>query len=65
MSSMATALSFPGTICVDQLDMSCLHEPDTHNVGVPSTREDEIVVGGLDVAKIPSKVTYSILGFVK
>lgn len=38
---------------------------NTHNVGVPSTREDEIVVGGLDVAEIPLKVTYSILGFVE
>jgi hypothetical protein len=32
---------------------------------VPSTRQDEIVVGGLDVAEIPLKMTYSILGFVE
>jgi hypothetical protein len=37
----------------------------THNIGVPRTREDEIVVGGLDVAKIPLKVTYSISDFVE
>jgi len=35
------------------------------NIGVPSTREDKIVVGGFDVAKIPLKVTYSISDFVE
>ena len=54
---MATALSFPGTICDDQLDYDIFMNQITHNVGVPSTREDEIVVGGLDVAKIPLEVT--------
>lgn len=65
MSSIATELSFPGTICDDQLDYDVFKNQKTHDVGVPSTREDKIVVGGLDVAKIPLKVTYSILGFVK
>ena len=32
---------------------------------MPSTREDEIVVGGLDVAEIPLKMTYSNLGFAE
>jgi hypothetical protein len=62
---MATALSFPGTICADQLDMMFFMNQITHNIGVPSTREDKIVVGGFDIAKIPLKVTYSISDFVE
>jgi hypothetical protein len=62
---MATALSFPGTICADQSDV-IFHfvETATHYIGMPRTREDEIVVGRLDVAKIPSKVRPSVWGVV-
>jgi hypothetical protein len=57
MSSMATALSFPGTICAGQSDV-IFHfgETATHNIGMSRTGEDEIVIGRLDVAKIPSNV---------
>jgi len=34
----------------------------THYIGMPRTREDEIVVGRLDVAKIPSKREIQDLG---
>ena len=37
-----------------------VHDADTHNIGVPRTRQDEIVVGWLDVAKVPSDVSYDI-----
>lgn len=62
---MATALLFPGKICADQSDVIFIFVPTaTHYIGMPRTREDEVVVGRLDVAKIPSEVRPSVWGVV-
>ena len=58
ISSIATALSFPGTIYVDRLDLNVFHDETTNNISMPRTRKHKVVVRGFNIAKVPLGVCY-------